>query len=232
MVAHRVAAVELLDADLAAPLGRCHRRIAGVRKLAIVDVAAHPERLAVQINALSAPLKRTEAEADRTGETGTVRKLKRVKPRMPLAPVDRLAAELYFDAVSFALPALHLQSFQRDLGELRAGGKIDLDATVCRPAGEHPRLAQRVRFAQFKLADDAVPARLRGRSPRVRPAGETVLGGVVDGDFKKVLAGSKFARGEFINVRSAERIARADSFSVDFQCRLPHDALHEELERL
>ena len=61
MEAHCVYAVLLLDANLPPPFGGRHRRITRKRKLAVVNVAANPQRNAVKEKALATPLDRAES---------------------------------------------------------------------------------------------------------------------------------------------------------------------------
>ena len=72
MATDRVAAVELLNAELPPPFCRRHRRIAGKRELTIVHIAAHPERFAVKEDFVAATLESAKTETHFMLESGAI----------------------------------------------------------------------------------------------------------------------------------------------------------------
>ena len=228
---HAVAAVLLLYPDLPPPFRLCHGRVSRQRELAVVDIAAEPERLAVHEEPVALGRDGAEREAAREGESAPPH-AKRVEARVELAPVLGLALEGHGRLVAAAAGAGHRESV--DLYGVERGSMRELKhyASVRRPAGEYAHRPQRVRLAHRELSDYAVPLRLRGGSPSVRPSGEVVPACVVHFYLEEMFARLKFARSEPVHVRRSEGVGFAAEIAVHLQGGLPHHALHDEFQRL
>ena len=234
--------VVAFDVEYAQPLAFRHVGMPGEGKCAVVHVGADEQRASVDRQAVAFARDGSEAEAHRLGEAALrVAELHLVEAWIEFVPCLRLFRErrrhhhaplrvrrrpgrerCEAKCVRDDASGVGLEAFRQFESHFASGGEVR----------EHADGIERIRFAQFDLANRAVPDGLHPFSESVRLFNHAVLRTVVDGDFEHVLSRRKRAGRDFVDVRSSQRIAESEIASVDLHAAGPHHALKKQFQRL